>query len=118
QKIRLPGNPKEAYENPGHSSYFSVHVASFRRFDKAVQQFNSLNQTGDKPTIIPAYVKGKTWYRLTVGEYEDFAEASRDARSLIRKGQFVYAKAVRLPDLKRAGTERVIINWTAMVKPF
>ncbi len=110
QKIRLPGNPKEAYENPGHSSYFSVHVASFKRIDKAVQHFNSLNQTGDKPTIIPAYVKGKTWYRLTVGEYRNFDEASIKAKRLVGNSQFVYAKPIKIPELKPLETEEVTIN--------
>ena len=98
-EIKLPSDPGEAYENPGAPSYFSIHLASFRRFDGGNRLFNKLIEIGEKPTLIPANIKGSTWYRVTIGEYEDSTGASVNAKRLVQSGQFGYAKPLKIPDL-------------------
>ena len=99
QEIKLPSDPEEAYRNPGAPPRFSIHLASFQQFENANKLFNRLIEIGEKPTIIPANSNGSTWYRVTVGEYEDSAEASINAKTLVQSGQFGYAKPLKLPDL-------------------
>jgi phage tail protein X len=98
-EIKLPSDPEEAYKNPGAPSYFSIHLASFRHFNEANRLFNKLIEIGEKPTIIPANIKGSAWYRVTIGEYEDSTGASVNAKRLVQSGQFGYAKPLKIPDL-------------------
>lgn len=99
QEIKLPSDLEEAYKNPGAPSYFSIHLASFRQFDEANRLFQKLIEIGEKPTIIPANIKGSAWYRVTIGEYRDFSEASVNAKRLVQSGQFGYAEPLKIPDL-------------------
>jgi len=99
QEIKLPSDPREVYKNPGAPPCFSIHLASFKQFDNANKLFNKLIEIGEKPTIIPANIKGSAWYRVTVGEYRDFSEASFNAKRLVHSGQFGYARPLKIPDL-------------------
>jgi phage tail protein X len=101
QEIRLPLDPLEAYRNPGMPSYFSSHVASFKKFDEAERFFNRIIQSGGKAALCRAELCGKgLWYRVTIGEYRDAAEASHEAAKLVESGRFLYAKPLKLPELR------------------
>jgi general secretion pathway protein A len=99
QKIKLPLDPREAYRNPGTPFYFSVHVASFRRFEDASRLFRDLTEMDRRVTIISKQVEGTTWYRVTLGEYGSFDEAFINAKNLVHSGQFEYAKPVKIEEL-------------------
>ncbi len=101
QKVSLPADPRKLYENPGLQSYFSVHVASFKKFDQADEMFAGLMEIGEKPTIIPVKIQGRGWYRVTIGEHKSFRGASRQARELIQRGEYSYAEPIKVPELKQ-----------------
>ena len=102
QEIRLPEDPRRAYNNPGKTCYFCTHVASFKRFDEANKLFNHLVEIVKRPTIVPVNINGTAWYRVAMGEYNNLAEASLNAKKLVRRGRFTYAKPLEIPELNGA----------------
>jgi len=111
QRIELPLHLEDVYKHSGSPSYFSVHVASFRRFDEAQRMVNELIENDEKPAIISAKIHERgLWYRVTIGEYQNLAEASLNAKRLVESGRFTYARPIKIEDSKQVGTERPTFN--------
>jgi len=75
-------------------SYYTVHVASFRDIGRAGRETDYLEKNGYVATVIETTVKGETWFRVYVGEFETREEAA--------------ALRLRLLDLSRVGYARVV----------
>lgn len=75
---------------------FTVSVASYQSINDATAVFLDLVRKGFKPTIYPFIdSRGNTWYRVTMGAFQDKNEAEVYLRQLKTRG-FTYAKTVKV----------------------
>ena len=88
----VPGDSDAA---PGDS--FALHVASFRRQDKAEALATRMRTETNGPVVVsPAEVEGSTWYRVLVGSYGSREQARAMLESLRSKGEFSFVRTIRL----------------------
>ncbi len=77
-------------------SFYSVHVASFREISRAGTETDYLEKKGYEAIVIAAEVKGQSWYRVYVGEFETKEEAVATRLQLLDLSRIGYAKVVTL----------------------
>ncbi len=90
--VSKPGTVTPAPEG----SYYSIHVASFREISRAGTETDYLEKKGYETTVIAAEVRGRTWYRVYVGEYGIREEAAASRLQLLDLSRIGYAKVVTL----------------------
>jgi phage tail protein X len=92
QKIVFP--PLSSIE---HGPTYTVHVVSFRPVESALDMYKKLTKEGYEVFIIPVQdaQKGKT-FKVTMGNFKSLGEAEDYAATIIEKGLFDQAKAIRL----------------------
>jgi septal ring-binding cell division protein DamX len=69
----LPAIPKDVSQYP--TGKYTVQVASFATETDAKKRADELKQKGYSAFYIPANVQGKTWYRVSVGQFPSEQEA-------------------------------------------
>ena len=65
---------------------FTVQLSSHNNKDDAEKQAQDLLGKGYSAFSVPALVKGKTWYRVSVGLFTDFKSAEDYRKKLIEQG--------------------------------
>jgi cell division protein FtsN len=97
EKESPPPVSKPATVTPApEGSYYTVHVASFRDMSRAGSETDYLEKNGYEPIVIPADVKGETWYRVYVGEFGSKEEAAAERLKLLDLRRIGYARVVTL----------------------
>jgi phage tail protein X len=90
QKINLPTITDTA------RVMFTVSVASYHSINEATAVFIDLVKKGFKAAIYPHLdTQGNTWYRVTIGTFNEQNKADMYARQLKTQG-FLYAKSVKV----------------------
>lgn len=90
QKINLPTITDTA------RVMFTVSVASYHSINEATAVFIDLVKKGFKTAIYPHLdTQGNTWYRVTIGTFNEQNKADMYARQLKTQG-FLYAKSVKV----------------------
>jgi DedD protein len=64
---------------------FTVQVASFASEDDARKRSNELQNKGFSAFYVPANVNGKTWYRVSVGQFSTETEAKSYRHQFMQK---------------------------------
>lgn len=86
KKIEKESRKKEtevqATKPATRESYFSVQVGAFNSHALAKKYSVKFSRAGYPTSISQANVKGKTWYRVRVGNYETRTEAKNEKRKL------------------------------------
>jgi cell division septation protein DedD len=79
------------------SPVFTVHIASFKPFQPALELFQKLMNEGHEAYIMPVYdaQKGKI-FRITLGYFKSQQEANVYAETILKNNVSDYAKAMRL----------------------
>jgi len=92
QKIFFP--PLSATEA---APIYTVHIASYKPFASAREEFQRLTAEGYEAYIIPVNdaEKGRV-YRITLGNFDDLEKANTYAATLIQNGVTDYAKPMQL----------------------
>jgi phage tail protein X len=76
---------------------YTVEVAAFYPFNRAIELFQSLNGEGYEVFILPNYdSKGDKIFQVAIGSFENQQSAKAFASSLMRKGVSDYAEVVLL----------------------
>lgn len=93
QEIHFPPLPR----HQNGASAFTVHIASFKPVDYAINLFQKLVKEGYEAYIIPVQnpETGKV-FRVTLGSFDDREKAEAYASEILRKGIADYAETVRL----------------------
>ena len=63
---------------------FTIQVASYTTEDEAKSNASNLKQKGWDAFVIPAQVGGKTWYRVSVGMFNNHSSAQAFRRDLMK----------------------------------
>jgi len=93
QKIVFPAMGGSLDQSPT----FTVHIASFRPFEKARELFQKLTQEGYEAYIMPVYnpEMGKV-FRITLGSFKSRREGNAYAAAVLRRGISEYAETIQL----------------------
>jgi cell division septation protein DedD len=75
---------------------FFLHVFSFQEIENAKKTVGRLRDEGLKAFYVREQIKGKTWYRVYVGEYSSESSARRAGSDLKKKGLITYFKPVEI----------------------
>jgi cell division protein FtsN len=93
EPVTLPA----AARRPSPAGKFTLQIGSFPAIDEARDQADSLEALGMKPFLRPAEVKGKRWYRLYVGGFENHEAAEKAGKRYVAQHMveaFVVSKMV------------------------
>lgn len=108
-QLVLPGlNTSSAPEQ-----LYSVHVASFKKFEDAYALFFRLVQEGKEAYLVPVSISGRgSWYRVTVGGFSTKADADAFADDVIASHGSDYAEPIPISESaamahERQGEERI-----------
>jgi len=87
QKIILPEITDAVLIKSSPGSRFNIHLATFISRSSATQYSRKINFNGKEVGITPRKVSGKkTWYRVSIGTYADWEEASRAIIEMKQQG--------------------------------
>jgi len=80
-----------------HGPTYTVHIASFKPIESAVDMFQKLTKEGYEVFIMPLQdaQMGKA-FKVTLGNFESLREAEDFAAEILRKGLFEQAKPIRV----------------------
>jgi len=70
---------------------YTVQIGSYPEEAEAKKISDSLVARGYKANTIPALIKGKTWYRVQVGQFKTTAEAQEYKKDLMEKNRLTSA---------------------------
>ena len=92
QKVFFPPLLQSTY-----GSAYTVHIASYKLFTYAHEEFHTLINGGSDAYVIPVDTdqKGKV-FRVTVGRFQDLNEARICASTILEKGISDYAQPIRM----------------------
>lgn len=66
---------------------YTIQVASYPTEKEAEQYASDLKNKGFEAFYIPAEIKGKTWYRVSIGNYSTRAEASKRLENVKKQAE-------------------------------
>lgn len=102
-KIILPDINRASTEN----GFYSVHVASSKKFSDAHSLFARLAERGYEVYLIPVNLPQRGhWYRVTLKKFKDEKEALKYAKQLMADRIFQYAEPVHISDTVPTGIEK------------
>ncbi|MBU8922249.1 MAG: SPOR domain-containing protein [Bacteroidales bacterium] len=77
-------------------SYYTIHVASFKDMSRAGAETDYLEDNGYEVSVKEVDVKGKAWYRVYVGEFDNREEADAVRVQLGELRRIAYTRVVTL----------------------
>ncbi|OQW54407.1 MAG: hypothetical protein A4S09_05890 [Proteobacteria bacterium SG_bin7] len=64
---------------------YTIQIASYAKEDEANKHSADLNSKGFSSFVVPAQIKGQTWYRVSVGQFPTQAEAAGYKEEFVKK---------------------------------
>lgn len=64
---------------------YTIQIASYAKEDEANKHSSDLNAKGFSSFVVPAQIKGQTWYRVSVGQFPTQAEAVGYKEEFVKK---------------------------------
>lgn len=67
------------------ASKYTIQIASYAKEDEANKHSADLNSKGFSAFVVPAQIKGQTWFRVSVGQFPTQAEAAGYKEEFMKK---------------------------------
>ncbi len=67
------------------SGKYTIQIASYAKEDEANKHSADLNSKGFSAFVVPAQIKGQTWYRVSVGQFPTQSEAAGYKEEFVKK---------------------------------
>ncbi len=83
-------------QKPLLKEYFTIHVSSFRYIARAKSEVEFLKSKGFDPSIVELEVRGETWFRVLVGEFETQEEAGVLVGELRPLNRSVHSRIIKM----------------------
>lgn len=83
--------PSSLPKSVGDAAEYTVQVASYPTLDEAKGHANELVKKGFPAYPVEANVKGKTWYRVSVGSFKSMSEAGKYRSQLMKQASLTSA---------------------------
>jgi septal ring-binding cell division protein DamX len=64
---------------------YTIQIASYAKEDEANKHSADLNSKGFSAFVVPAQIKGQTWYRVSVGQFPTQSEAAGYKEEFVKK---------------------------------
>lgn len=90
---------------------YSVHLASFKKFDDAYSLFSDLVKRSYEAYLIPVNIPGMGhWYRITIGRFDSEKDAVLYADQLLTRRTFLYAHPIHIAETSAMAIEKLKRN--------